>query len=139
MTVQVLYKNKAKSTNTGVIALFTEDKFQINNLETFLLKNEAAYVKKLLKNRKETKEKIISFNINEKNTLILMSSKKDSKESDIENLGAKFHGFLNLDKDKEYVVKSDTVITKINNFVGYFLHGLKLKSYQFNIYKSKKK
>ena len=64
-----------------------------------------------------------------------MSVKKDVKISEIENLGAKFHSFLNNEKNKEYIVNSDTISTKINNFVGYFLHGLKLKSYQFNIYK----
>ena len=139
MTVQVLYKNKAKSTNTGVIALFTEDKFQINNLETFLLKNEAAYVKKLLKNRKETKEKIISFNINEKNTLILISSKKDSKESDIENLGAEFYSFIKKNSFKNITVISESAQSKPEkNFIGHFIHGFKLKSYEFNIYKSKK-
>ena len=53
-------------------------------------------------------------------------------------MGAKFHGFLNYDKNREYIVKSDTVITKINNFVEHFLHGMRLKSYQFDIYKSKK-
>jgi leucyl aminopeptidase len=36
-------------------------------------------------------------------------------------------------------VNSDTISSKIKNFVGYFLHGIKLKSYEFNIYKSKKK
>ncbi len=29
MTVQVVYKNKAKSSNSGVIALFVDEKFQI--------------------------------------------------------------------------------------------------------------
>ena len=34
---------------------------------------------------------------------------------------------------------SDTVIGKYKNFVSHFLHGLKLKSYEFNKYKTKKK
>ena len=53
-------------------------------------------------------------------------------------MGAKFHGYINYEKKKEYFVNSDTIHSKIKNFVGYFLHGLKLKSYEFNIYKSKK-
>ena len=60
------------------------------------------------------------------------------KTSDIENLGAKFHGYINYDKKNEYFVNTDTISSKIKNFVGYFLHGIKLKSYEFNIYKSKK-
>ena len=53
MTVQVLYKNKAKSSNSGVIALFAEDKFQIKNTGSFLSKNEISYVEKILKNKKK--------------------------------------------------------------------------------------
>ena len=67
-----------------------------------------------------------------------MSIKKDLKTSDIESLGAKFHGYINYDKKNDYFVNSDSINSKIENFVGYFLHGLKLKSYEFNIYKSKK-
>ena len=61
MTVQVLYKNNVKSGNIGVIALFTEDKFQIKNTGGFLSKKETFYVEKILKNKKNTKENIISF------------------------------------------------------------------------------
>ena len=70
--------------------------------------------------------------------IFLVSIKKDLKTSDIESLGAKFHEYINYDKKNDYLVNSDTINSKIENFVGYFLHGLKLKSYEFNIYKSKK-
>ena len=51
MTVQVLYKNKAKLTSTSAITLFTEEKFQIKNLGRFLPKNSALYADKVLKNK----------------------------------------------------------------------------------------
>ena len=53
-------------------------------------------------------------------------------------MGAEFNSYINYDKKNEYFVNSDTINNKIKNFVGYFLHGLKLKSYEFNIYKSNK-
>ena len=49
MTVQVLYKNKAKSSNIGVIVLFSEDKFQIKNTDGYLSKNQMSYIEKILK------------------------------------------------------------------------------------------
>ena len=52
MTVQVFYKNKAKSSNLGVIALFVDEKFQIKNTNGFLSKNEISYIEKTLKNKK---------------------------------------------------------------------------------------
>ena len=79
MSVQVVYKNKAKSDNLGVIALFADEKFRIKNTNGFLSKNEISYIEKTLKNKKNTKENIVSFNINEKTTVILISLKKTLK------------------------------------------------------------
>ena len=56
-----------------------------------------------------------------------MSIKKDLKTSDIESLGAKFHGYINYDKKNDYFVNSDTINSKIENFVGYFLAWIKIK------------
>ena len=139
MSVQVVYKNKAKSSNSGVIALFTEDKFQIKNIRSFLSKNETSFVEKILKNKKNTKESIISFNINEKTTLILISLKKDLKGSDVENLGAEFYNFIKKNLFKDLSIITESLKSKPGkDFIGRFMHGLKLKSYEFNIYKSKK-
>ena len=139
MSVQVLYKNKAKSSNSGVIALFAEDKFQLKNTSSFLSRNETSYVEKILKNKKNTKENIISFNINEKTNLILISLKKGLKGSDVENLGAEFYNFIKKNLFKDVSIISESLKAKPGkDFIGRFMHGLKLKSYEFNIYKSKK-
>ena len=82
---------------------------------------------------------LLFFEINSKKTIFLISLKKNLKTSDVENLGAKFYGYINNDNKNDYFINSDTINSKINNFLAYFLHGLKLKSYDFNIYKSKKK
>ena len=46
---------------------------------------------------------------------------------------------INYGKSSEYFINSDTAVGNFNNFLGHFLHGLKLKSYEFNKYKTKKK
>ena len=56
----------------------------------------------------------------------------------IQELNNHFSYYINYNKKNDYFVNADTISTKIKNFLGYFLHGLKLKSYEFNIYKSKK-
>ena len=94
MSVQVVYKNKAKSSNLGVIALFADEKFRIKNTNSFLSRNETSYIERILKNKKNTKEKIVSFNINVKTTVILISLKKDLKGFEVENLGAEFYNFV---------------------------------------------
>jgi leucyl aminopeptidase len=60
------------------------------------------------------------------------------KSFDIENLGAEFYGRINYGKNSEYSINSDSVTSNHKNFIGYFLHGLKLKSYEFKKYKTKK-
>ena len=60
------------------------------------------------------------------------------KTSDIENLGAEFYKRINHGKNSEYFINSDSIVEKNDNFLGHFLHGLKLKSYEFKKYKTKK-
>ena len=60
------------------------------------------------------------------------------KISDVESLGAEFYARINYGKNSEYFINSDSVLSKLDNFLGHFLHGLKLKSYTFNKYKTKK-
>ena len=73
-----------------------------------------------------------------KKKIILVSIKNNLKTSNIENLGAEFYKKVNHGKNSEYFIISDSIFGKYNNFLGHFLHGLKLKSYQFNKYKTKK-
>ncbi len=137
MTVQINYKNRNFKNSSNNYVLFVDEKFNINPIKKQISKSEFDYISDLLKNS-DLKKDLLLFEINSKKSIFLVSIKKDLKTSDIENLGAKFHGFINYDKKNDYLVNTDTINSKIKNFVGYFLHGLKLKSYEFNIYKSKK-
>ena len=137
MTVEILYKSSGSKKASSNLVLFVDEKFNINGLKKHISNNEFLYISDLLKTS-DLKKDLLFFEINSKKTIFLVSIKKDLKTSDIESLGAKFHGYINYDKINDYFVNSDTVNSKIENFVGYFLHGIKLKSYEFNIYKSKK-
>ena len=138
MTVQINYKNTIQKKNTNNPIFFVDEKFNISNLKNLFSKSEFGYISDLLKNS-DLKKDLLFFEINSKKTIFLISIKNNLKTSDIENLGAKFHSYINYDKKNNYSIISDTVKSKIKNFIGYFLHGLKLKSYEFNLYKSKKK
>ena len=137
MSIQINYKNISLKKDLTNLVLFVDENFNINGLKKHITNSEFSYVSDLLKNS-DLKKNLLFFEINSKKTIFLVSIKKDLKTSDIESLGAKFHGYINYDKKNDYFVNSDTINSKIENFVGYFLHGLKLKSYEFNIYKSKK-
>jgi leucyl aminopeptidase len=137
MAVQINYKTSISKKVLSNLILFVDEKFNVSGLKKYISNYELSYISDLLKNN-DLKKDLLVFEINSKKTVFLVSIKKDVKTSDIENLGAKFHSYVNYDKKNEYFVNSDTVTSKIKNFVGHFLHGLKLKSYEFNLYKSKK-
>jgi leucyl aminopeptidase len=137
MSIKINYKNTGSEKSSNNLVLFVDDKFNISGLKKYVLNSEFSYISDLLKTN-DLKKDLLFFEINSKKTIFLVSIKKDLKSSDIENLGAKFHGYINYEKKNDYFVNADTANSKIKNFVGHFLHGLKLKSYEFNIYKSKK-
>ena len=137
MTIKINYSNKSANKSPANLVLFTDENFNINGLKKYISNAELSYISDLLKTS-DLKKNLLFFEINSKKTIFLISIKKDLKTSDIESLGAKFHSFINYDKQNDYFVNLNTISNKIENFGGYFLHGLKLKSYEFNIYKSKK-
>ena len=137
MTLQINYKTSNSKNISSNLVLFVDEKFNISGLKKNISNSELSYISDILKNS-DLKKDLLVFKINSKKTIFLVSIKKDIKTSDIENLGAKFHSHINYNKISDYDVDSDTVNSKVRNFAGYFLHGIKLKSYDFNIYKSKK-
>ena len=137
MAIQINYKNSGFENTTNNLVLFVDEKFNIDPLKKQISNSEFDYISDLLENS-DLKKKLLFFEINSKKTIFLISIKKGLNTSDVENLGADFHKFINYDKKSDYLVNSDTINSKIKNFIGYFLHGLKLKSYEFNIYKSQK-
>jgi len=134
MTVQIFYKNKDNSNN---LVLFVEEGFNVGVLKKYTSNTEFSYIQDLLKNN-DLKKNLLFFEINSKKTIFLVSIKKNLETSDMESLGAEFHDYINRSKKSEYTVNSDSISNKFQNFIGHFLHGLKLKSYEFNLYKSKK-
>ena len=137
MSIQINYKKNSFKPNSINLILFVDENFGISGLKKYISTSEYSYISDLLKTS-DLKKDILFFEISSKKTIFIISIKKNIKMSDIESLGAKFHSFINFDKVKDYFVNSDTINSKIENFLGYFLHGLKLKSYDFSIYKSKK-
>jgi len=137
MSIQIKYENSGSKKSSGNLVLFTDEKFNISNLKKHIPSSEFFYINDLLKNS-DLKKNLFIFEVSSKKKIVLVSIKNSLETSDIENLGAEFYGHLKHEKKSEYFFNSDTINSKYENFIGYFLHGLKLKSYEFNLYKSKK-
>ncbi len=136
MSIKIsLKKSKLGKTNANLV-LFVDDKFNISSIKKFISNLEYSYISDLLKTS-DFKKKLLVFNLPKKK-IILVSIKKNIKNSEIESLGAELYGQINFGKNSQYVINTENVIDSYKNFIGYFLHGLKLKSYEFKKYKSKK-
>ena len=137
MNIKVNFKKKDLNKSNANLILFADEKFNINGLKKHISNSEYSYISDLL-NKKDAKKKIVTYNISSKKKIILVSLKKNLTDSEAENLGANCYVILNELKETQYSVNSDTIPSGLKNTIGYFLHGIKLKSYKFEKYKTKK-
>ena len=137
MTLKINHFKKKISNSSTNLVFFTNDKFKIDNIKKNFSSTEFTYVKDLLRTS-DIKKNILVFEVNSKKKIVLISIKDNLKTSDLENLGAEFYTRINYGKHSEYYINSDTVLGRYDNFLSHFLHGIKLRSYEFNKYKTKK-
>ena len=137
MSVIINYKSSLIKKSSSNIILFLDENFDISGLKKHISNADYSFISDLIKT-KDKKDKILSFDISSKRKIILVSLKKNIKNFEIENLGAKFYDLFKKNKQNVYNLNSDTIPIKFNNLLGHFLHGLKLKSYIFEKYKTKK-
>ena len=137
MTIVINYKNSPSKKNPSNLVLFIDEKFNISNIRKHISGPEYSFISDMLKT-KSLKKKIVSFDINSKKKIILVSLKKNISSSESENLGANFYDKFKEAKQTEYNVNSDSLILQNKNVLGNFLHGIRLKSYSFEKYKTKK-
>ena len=137
MNTKINYTNKTINKLASNLVLFCDEKYSTSGIKKYVSDAEFSYINDLIKTI-DIKKNLFIFEINSKKKIVLISIKKNLKSSDIENLGAEFYKKINSGKNNEYFIISDSVVGKNENFLGYFLHGLKLKSYEFKKYKTKK-
>ena len=139
MSVQVVYKNKVKSSISDTVVLFVDDKYKINLPNNLINNDEALFLNKILKNKKSNKNKIFIVNINEKKTALIIFYEKKNTINDFEKLGASCFEFLEKNSLNSILINNAGILVKnANILLDHFIHGINLKSYKFQTYKSKK-
>ena len=137
MSIKISFKKTNLGRTSSNLVLFVDEKFNLKLIQKYISNSESSYISDLLKTS-DLNKKLLSFNFSSKRKIVLISIKKDIKNYDIENLGAEFYSLINHEKRSEYFINSESLIRSNKNFIDYFLHGLKLKSYDFKKYKTKK-
>ena len=137
MTIKINYKNKNIKKNNTNYVLFVDEKFNLTPIKKYVSSSEFSYINDILKTY-DLKKRLFLFELSSRKKFILVSIKKNIKSFEIENLGAELFRKIKSEKRSEYLINTDSVISKNKDFIAHFLHGLKLKSYEFKKYKSKK-
>jgi len=93
---------------------------------------------------KKKKEKIISFDISEKNKVLFIIVKEKLVSNNFEELGANFYSFIKTNKIDKVNLYADTLKSfksykKNTELILNFIHGFNLKSYSFDKYKTQNK
>jgi len=140
MTLKVNYLGKFLNSSSKNIAFFLKKETKISELAKIVGdKSISSTLNKLIKNENFTKKKIItSIDRNIDKKLIFIWTDKDLSSYEIENLGAKFFDFLKNNLIEDVTIFGPSLNSK-NYKLEEFIHGMQLKSYTFNIYKSLKK
>ena len=136
MSIKINFKNNTPTKSSSNLVIFADEKFNTRFIKKYINSSEFSYINDLIK-VSDLDKNLLVFELSSKRKIVLVSIKKNIESFDIENLGAEFFGRINDGKHSEYFINSESTISKNKNFIEHFLHGLKLRSYKFNKYKSK--
>ena len=139
MTLKINYLDRQKGSSKNT-ALFLDKESNISDFRGIFDDKINNKILNFLKSNKKTqKSKIDSLNLefDQKVMIILIVNKNDSQQA--EQLGSKFYDYIKgNDIDNVLILGSSFSSIKNKIKLDEFLHGAELKSYEFNLYKTKK-
>ena len=140
MTLKIKYLNsKIGSSNNKALILSKDTK--ISDFKGIFDNKINIKIANLIKNNKKIEDnKISSLNLDFDKNLIIILIAKNNDFFQSETLGAKFYEYIKRNNINDVLIIGSNFKSVVNKIkFESFLHGAELKSYEFNIYKSKKK
>jgi len=138
MIIKINYTKNINKNQISNYALLLNNFNNLNELKSLFTKSEINSIKVILKNLNLNKN-IINFNLDSKKNFFLIKTKENLNTYEFENLGAEFYEYIKNLSLKSLFINPLSINKDKESLTNYFLHGLKLKSYEFNIYKSNTK
>jgi leucyl aminopeptidase len=141
MPVNIKFSEKVDRQNYENFVVFFDNKTNYIDKNNLLKEHDILVINKFLKKNKNFIKKFSSYNVNSNQKVIFIKTKDLSIENNSEKLGADFFDYLNNNSIyKVFFFKEniETIFHKKNFFINEFIHGIKLKSYKFEKYISKK-
>ncbi len=139
MTLKINYLDKKKS-NIKNNAIFVDSNTKISDFQGVLdNKINQKIANLIIKNKKFNEYKIYSLNQDFDQQTVVIFLNKTNNELDFEKIGAKFFDYLKKNEINDILINTPKLKSSKNIiFFNSFLHGIELKSYDFNLYKTKK-
>ena len=121
--------------------IFCDKDFNLFGLSKYFKSQEITYIKKFILLNKNKKD-ILIYDIRPNHKIILIKINEISSRIKNEKLGGKAFKAIKINEILEINILQDNIskiLVKNVSFISEFLHGLQLKSYSFDKYKSKLK
>ena len=142
MSLKVTFKKNIVENKIKNYVLFSDENFKVFNLNKTSLNKDSGTINKIIQNNRIKEKNFLGFNINSNQKIIILKLRNKLSSTEIEKLGAKFYDYI-----KNNHIFNSTLLEnnfkELNRnyqyFIEKFIHGLKLKSYNFDKYKTKKK
>ena len=141
MSIKISYKKGINEKKIKNFVLFSDQEFMINGLRNLSLAKNSNQIIKTINSNKSKNKDFLSFNINTDQKIILIKIKDSKSSTENEKKGAIFYNFSKLNSLTNLTFLDRNIYetqTKNHGFLEEFLHGMQLKSYEFNKYKTKK-
>jgi len=142
----IIFDNKINFKQGETLAFFLNENFDFRVESRIFSAQILNKIQVYLKNLKfkKIKEKIIGFDISEKNKILFIVIKENVVSNNFEELGANFYSFIKTNKIDKVNLYADTIkffkfYKKNTELILRFIHGFSLKSYSFNKYKTRNK
>ena len=141
MSIKIRLKNSVNQKSVKNFIFFTNQDFKIKALNKLPVSQEANLINKSILSNKIKDKDFLFFNINADQKVILIKVENDVLSLKNEKRGAKFYNFIKSNSFMNLTFFEENIKelnSKNKHFFDEFIHGLELKSYTFNKYKTKK-
>ena len=142
----IIFDNKIDFKQGETLTFFLNENFDFRAESRIFSAQTLNKIQVYLKNLKfkKIKEKIIGFDISEKNKVLFIVVKENLASNNFEELGANLYSFIKTNKIDKVNLYADTIkffkfYKKNTELILRFVHGFSLKSYSFNKYKTQNK
>ncbi len=139
MSIKISLKKTISEKQVKNYAVFSNENFKIYALSKTKLNKFNKYITNVINNINNKDHNFFSLNLNSTQKLIVIKLKKNQSSAKNEKLGAEFYNYIKSNSiyDLTFIEKNVSGYES-KKFCDEFFHGLELKSYQFEKYKSKK-